>query len=136
MIWKATSSLEETEIEDAVGKGIDIRIAPDLPPAGILPDFSVEQKPCKTVGEVNLAFVSRVVKKKNLDFLLSALLNIEDHKIHLKIVGLHEESRYWEKCLQIIKQLPPNITVEITGGVSYSEALDTCFTLIFLYCRH
>lgn len=124
VIWKATSSLEETEIEDAVGKGIDIRIAPDLPPAGILPDFSVEQKPCKTVGEVNLAFVSRVVKKKNLDFLLSALLNIDDQKIYLKIVGLHEESRYWEKCLRIIKQLPPNIKVEITGGISYSEALD------------
>ncbi|MBX3289763.1 MAG: glycosyltransferase [Acidobacteria bacterium] len=123
IIWKASSDLEKKEILNAVGSQADVRIAPDLPPQEILPEFSFEQKPAKSQGEARLACVSRVVKKKNLDFLLTALSTITDRNITLDIVGLQEEQWYWEKCRSIISTLPPNIKVNAVGGVRYDEAL-------------
>lgn len=124
IIWKASSDLEKKEILNAVGSEADVRIAPDLPPQEILPKFSLEQKPAKSQGEARLACVSRVVKKKNLDFLLTALSTITDRNITLDIVGLQEEQWYWEKCRSIISTLPPNIKVNAVGGVRYDEALE------------
>lgn len=123
VIWKATSKLEVKEIEDAMGKQATFLVAPDLPPLSILPDLSFEQKPRKEKGSVRLIFISRVVKKKNLDLLLTSLLPLTDGDITLDIVGPLEEKRYWEYCRSIIDQLPANIKVNVVGGVPYQEGL-------------
>ena len=124
IFWKASSELEKKEIQNAIGFHADVKIAPDLPPRDILPDFSLEQKPNKNTAELKLSYVSRVVKKKNLHFLLTALSNINDRNITLDIIGLQEEQPYWQKCLAIIRTLPTNIKVNAHGGVTYDEVFE------------
>ncbi len=124
MIWKATSELERVEIEDALGPQKTIMIAPDLPPRSIIPDFSFAQKPRKEKGKARLIFISRVVKKKNLDLLLRSLTDLSEHEIMLDIVGPLEEKRYWEYCSSLIEGLPPNVAVNVVGGVPYNTALE------------
>ena len=99
IIWKASSDLEKKEILNAVGSQADVRIAPDLPPQEILPEFSFEQKGRR--GEARLACVSR---EKHLDG--TAFHDNRPH-ITLDIVGLQEE-QYWENAVRSASTLPPN----------------------------
>jgi glycosyltransferase involved in cell wall biosynthesis len=54
---------------------------------------------------LNLVFYSRIVPIKNLDGLLSLLLNCIDIKVNLDIYGHIEDPFYWKKCLKIITRL-------------------------------
>lgn len=123
MIWKATSEIEKKEITQALGGDQNILIASDLPPDSILPDLSLDAKPKKESGSVKLIFLSRVVRKKNLDFLLRSLLKVEGYPVSLNIVGPLEDKEYWDVCRSVIKRLPKNISINVTGGVTYEEAL-------------
>lgn len=124
VIWKASTPLEKDEIKSAISNDSVILIAPDLPPKTVLSEFQLHLKPLKIKGEVTLSFVSRVVRKKNLYFLLKALETITDYKIRLDIVGPLEDQEYWKECEKIINNMPPNIEINVIGGVTYQLVLD------------
>lgn len=124
VLWKASTELEQAEIKSVVGKNTEIMIAPDLPPREILPNFDPTAKARKDPGAVTFCFVSRVVRKKNLHFLLQAMKPLSKGKITLKIVGPLEDEAYWNECREIIETFPVNINVEIVGGVRYEAVLN------------
>lgn len=124
VLWKASTELEQGEISTVIGKKANIMIAPDLPPREILPNFDQAQKPRKDPGSVTFCFVSRVVRKKNLHFLLRSLKPLSDGSIDLKIVGPLEDEAYWKECQVIIETFPDNINVEVVGGIRYKDVLD------------
>ncbi len=66
-------------------------------------------------------FFSRIVPHKNLDFLLCVLQSVRSIW-HLDIYGTIEDKVYWEKCLDLIKKLPKNITVQYKGEINTESA--------------
>ncbi len=124
LIWKATTELEVTEIQSVFGKELRPLVAPDLTPKSILPDFEVSQKPVKEPGTVKLIFLSRIVPKKNLKYLLELLTSCGQGTIELSIVGPQEDETYWSECKDLISKLPSNITVDVVGTVTYAKGLE------------
>lgn len=123
IIWKASSDLEKNEILAVMADNCNIEVAPDLVPKVILPEFSIDQKPRKEKGSVRFIFFSRIVPNKNPAFFLERLAGISEGKVIFDIVGPHQDASYWNECVDLIARLPQNITVNITGPVSYSEGL-------------
>lgn len=123
IVWRATTEAEVPEIENAIGREVDIQVAPDLPPASILPDFAFDEKPPKAAGKVDLIFASRIAPKKNLQFLLEQLGRITLNGLTLTIVGQVEDIEYWRACKNQIESLSGRIDVRILGGVSNDELL-------------
>ncbi|MBL8181220.1 MAG: glycosyltransferase [Blastocatellia bacterium] len=124
LIWKATTELEATEIQSVFGKELKPLLAPDLTPKSILPGLDISQKPFKQSGKVDLIFLSRIVPKKNLRYLLELLLSCDEGSIRLRIVGPQEDEAYWRECEALIAKLPANITVDVVGTVEYVRGLE------------
>lgn len=74
----------------------------------------------KMENKLNLFFISRITKKKNLEFLLNIMKYI-DGEVNLKIIGPAEDTNYYEKCKEIVESLPRNINVKFIGSVNPSE---------------
>ena len=124
VIWRASFETDAQEIRDAIGDDIEIFCAPDLPPKGILPNFNISQKPTKRRGSVRFVFVSRLVRKKNLHYLLERLSPCTDGEIVLDVVGPIEDMEYWKECQAAAKTLPGNITVNVAGAMRYERILE------------
>ena len=123
LLWKASTEIECEDIRRVFGKNLDPMIAPDLPPREVLPGFSIDRKPPKISGSMRLVFMSRIDRKKNLEYLIDRLSSIAEGGIELSIVGPHEDARYWGVCREKIRRLPSNIDVNVVGAVSYLEGL-------------
>ncbi len=124
VVWRATTEAEIPEIENAIGRELEIQIAPDLPPASILPEFAFDEKPEKTQGNLRLIFASRIAPKKNLKFLLEQLGRITLNGVTLTIVGQVEDADYWRACKNQIESLSGKVDIDVLGGVSNDELLD------------
>lgn len=124
VVWKASTDLEVQEIRHRAGPASDVMVAADLTPKAIVPEYDPAQKPSKAAGELKLIFYSRIVPKKNLGFLLEVLRTVKEGRVKLDIVGPFENSGYWRECEMLIKKLPPNITPNVVGPVSYDRGLE------------
>jgi glycosyltransferase involved in cell wall biosynthesis len=89
----------------------------------ILPDFIDSERlshsyTFKKSGQLFLVFLSRISRKKNLDFLLMVLSGLpQDCSIRLTVAGPVEEPDYWEECAGLIDRLPSHIGVDVVGPV-------------------
>lgn len=124
VVWRATTEAEIPEIENAIGRELEMQVAPDLPPASILPGFAFDAKPEKSPGSLRLIFASRIAPKKNLNFLLEQLSRMSLQGIRLTIVGQVEDADYWHSCKKHIASLSGRANVRILGGVSNDELLE------------
>ena len=102
--WSVTSEIEKRETQGILKNQNLFYIAEDLPrkPLDSLPIKY------KKSGEINIVFMSRISKKKNLDGAIEILKNIKG-KINFSIYGYIEDYKYWEYCEKILKSLPVNI---------------------------
>jgi glycosyltransferase involved in cell wall biosynthesis len=116
LIWKASTELEKQDIEKALGKKKDIFVALDLPAKTIFPDYDQAVKPKKTPGELKLVFLARFARSKNFGFLPGVLGDMAG-KITVDIIGDLEDKEYWEECLEKIKKLPAEVTVNYEGVI-------------------
>ena len=116
LIWKTTAEPEKKETESFKGRGGKIFVAPNLPAQNFLEGYQQELKPKKNVGEANMVFLSRFVKKKNFKWLVDNLKNI-DGKLKIDIIGPIEDEIYWNETKKSIKKLPSNIKVEYKGHI-------------------
>jgi glycosyltransferase involved in cell wall biosynthesis len=48
---------------------------------------------------------------------------IKKGDIELEIIGPHEDPPYWDRCKELIAELPLNITTKVVGSVSNDEAI-------------
>jgi len=139
LIWHATSDSEIADIRSALVRFIpDIAsrtmLAPNL--AVALPAFSPTKRDPKQPHAIRIVFLSRVARKKNLDFALGVLQDLEG-AVTLDIYGPKEDQEYWEECEQIIDRLPPNIQVTYGGSVTPDRVNDVLanYHLFFLPTR-
>lgn len=124
VIWKASAKEEFDDIRRRIGDRAEIMTAPDLLPRSILPDFDPSMKPDKSPGHIKLVTVARITQKKNLLYLFERLTKLGDYEVELEVIGPVEDQRYWEECQSSIYGLPPNIRVNATGNLDYSEVLE------------
>jgi glycosyltransferase involved in cell wall biosynthesis len=124
VIWRASFESDAKEIRAAIGQDIEIYCAPDLPPKTILPDFTASEKPAKRSGAVRCIFVSRVVRNKNLHYLLVRLASVREGDFVLNVVGPIEDRNYWKECEEAAKQLPAKVELNVLGAMPYAETLE------------
>jgi len=116
LIWKTTAEPEKKEAESFKGRGGKIFIAPNLPARNFLEGYRQELKPKKNIGEANMIFLSRFMRKKNFKWLVDNLKNIEG-KLKIDIIGPLEDEVYWNETQKSIDNLPSNIKVDYKGHI-------------------
>lgn len=114
IIWHASSRHEAQEIRRVFGDDIQVEVAMDMT---LLPKDGSPAKRDKQKGHLRLFFLSRISAKKNLLDALRHLSGCTQGSIQFDIIGPVSDAVYWSKCQQLIKNLPPNITVNYLGGV-------------------
>ncbi len=130
LIWKTTSEYEKREAERIKGRGGQIFIAPNLTAKTFLENYRQELKPKKKVGEVRMIFLSRFMRKKNFNWLLSFLGAIEG-QLSIDIYGNLEDGNYWAETREMIKALPANISVVYRGSIPHEQVAATIFDYHF-----
>lgn len=130
VIWKASSELEESEIQRIAGNVKKVFIAPDILPKKILPNFNQSIKPLKKKGTAQLVFLSRFMRKKNFKFLVENLTDIKGDLL-IDVWGPLEDLAYWEDCYEIIKTLPSNIKIEAKGSIPFEAVAEKLFEYHF-----
>ena len=84
-------------------------------------------------NEVNLFFLSRISKKKNL---LAAIqyLKLVDSKfiINFDIIGPIEDELYWDDCLTQMKDLNTNVKVNYLGAIPNHDLQKTLVNYYFM----
>lgn len=124
VFWKAAAAEEKSDIQRVMGDKCEIYVAPNMPPKIILPDYSAALKPIKKNGELNLVFLSRLNRKKNLSFVLE-LLKKTKGTVQIDVFGASDDAPYWEECQKLLRQIPDNIKVNVCGSVEYEKVART-----------
>jgi glycosyltransferase involved in cell wall biosynthesis len=117
--FHATDATEQKDIQKYFGPSTDISLLPNLP--GVAASQSPDSIG-KQTGELSMVFVGRIHPIKNLDYLLRILARI-DSPVRLTIIGSLEDRPFWEKCRQMISELPPALAVEYLGELSHDKIL-------------
>lgn len=113
--WHATGASERDDIRRMFGTGADVFVAPNLGTPGFLAP-RVTAWPHKPEGVARLVFASRIMRKKNLAFLISSLRYLRG-EIRLDVVGPIEDAAYWAHCSELAKSLPSHVSFEYQGSV-------------------
>lgn len=112
--WHATSWSEELEIKHHFGCEVNISMASNFS-AMIVSKASPKEK---VTNELELFFLSRIAKKKNLKAALGYLMKVDrKYSIVFTIIGPVDEADYWLECQQIINQMPAHIKVHYEGSI-------------------
>ena len=144
IIWQASSEYEKQDILDVFnvvqqGGSRKIMVAPDLPEPSpkvlVAPNLltikdidtqtgSLIKPRLKMSGSVKIIFLSRIVRKKNLDFALRVLSEVQG-EVDFDIYGPLEDAAYWQECEALIRQLPANIRAIYRGVVKPERVMET-----------
>jgi len=115
--WQATTQLEKKDIIRTFGlKNNPVFIAKNLPSKVESIKVS-EEKTLHSKKPLQLVFLSRISPKKNLDFALNVLQQV-NVPVCFDIFGPKEDLAYWLKCCKSIERLPNNIYVNYCGVVN------------------
>ncbi len=124
VVWQASSIHEEREIREIFGSRSTIIRAPVLVVPDMLnPDFTApatERTP-KIKGQLRVAFLSRIARKKNLDGALRLLGQGLRGDVELTIYGGIDDPAYWAGCQRLIQSLPDNIRARYAGPVDHAD---------------
>ncbi len=84
-------------------------------------------------GRTRLVFLSRIDRKKNLDFAISVLAATRN-PVSMDIYGPVTHEDYWLECQRAIATLPPQAEVRYCGVIPNSEVMNTLagYDLFFL----
>lgn len=121
--WQASAPQEQADIRRWFGDSVSVVIAPNLRCGG---SFSVNHYAARTkqAGELEIVFLSRISRKKNLLGALRVLAGVRG-RVALHIYGPKEETAYWQECEEVIASLPDHIHVDYHGPVPNSEVVTT-----------
>jgi len=115
IVWQASSPLEEADILNTVGSNARLQIAGDLFTQLSHPN---ESRPAKRCGAARFVFLSRIDRKKNLDFALRLLASL-DGDVSFDIYGPITDATYWRECEEGIRRLPVSVQVTYHGAVPH-----------------
>ncbi len=113
--FQATDEQEEKDIKKYFKNYRSVSLVKNFT-SKTLPE-NVEIK--KEKNELKIIFLSRIVEKKNLYYLLENLPINNDYKVSLEIWGDIGDEVYWKKCEAKIKEL-----IELGISISYCGAIE------------
>lgn len=122
VIWQASFEEDKNHIMEEMGRNIKIHLAPYLPQKMENQTFNALRSE-KVRGTIYIIFVSRISRKKNLDYALRILRNIKGN-VQFDIFGPKEDLKYWNTCEKIINTLPNNIHIEHKGLLDPKDVVD------------
>lgn len=133
IVWKASGEEEAEEVRRLDLGNAKVFVAPDLTPAQIFADFDPTMKPLKAKGKARFVFSSRFVKKKNFNWLIPLLIQIEG-EIELDIIAPIEDQSYWNETRELIASLPANVRIRSVGSVEHETLLGELAKYHFFIC--
>ena len=120
--WHASTSQEKQDIERVFGSSVRSYIAIDLR-ADLFGETSEPgHDPQDTPPGGSLVFFSRIVPKKNVAVAIRAMRHVKGDT-RLSIAGPIEDAGYWNRCLELITDLPDPGRVEYLGTVPADEVV-------------
>jgi glycosyltransferase involved in cell wall biosynthesis len=128
----ATSAKEADEVRQVCPWSDGVLVAPNVRHvAANPPDWNDEPS-----GVLRLAFLGRVSRVKNLDYALKVLAEART-AVTFDIYGPIEDPAYWLECVELIRRLPSNVTVNQMGAIAHASVPTTLATydLLFLPTR-
>lgn len=120
--WHASTPQEEKEIKKHFGEKCDVKIAMNL--ASPVTEIPKSQK---KIGRADFAFLSRISKKKNLDFFIEQLGKVKQREVAtLFVYGPIEDKDYWQKCVDLAGK--NHVSIDYRGAVNPMEIKDRLAT--------
>jgi glycosyltransferase involved in cell wall biosynthesis len=123
VIWQASTIHEEVEIREFLRDSANVRKVPVLVARDVVDHAPASLRSTRAVkcpGRLDLIFVSRIARKKNLLYALKLLRGLRGEAT-LRIYGPIQDAQYWEECQNEIASLPGNVKVVYGGVVQHSE---------------
>jgi glycosyltransferase involved in cell wall biosynthesis len=117
--WSVTSTIEEKELKEIITKSAKCYIAEDLP-RKINNHLTMRNKKS---GELNIVFISRISRKKNLKYAIEIISKLKGN-IRFSIYGNKEDMDYWHICEGVLKSLPKNISWKYEGIAESENVLN------------
>jgi glycosyltransferase involved in cell wall biosynthesis len=126
LTFHASTNLEFQDIKNALSiKDRSIRIALNLPSVPIgLKLCELDFNQASLNRPLRIIFLSRISPKKNLHFALEILSRVET-EIDFDIYGPKEDEKYWEKCCNLISNLPNNVSINVLGNIRHDDIYKT-----------
>jgi glycosyltransferase involved in cell wall biosynthesis len=109
--FHATDVVERKYIEQIFEKTSSVTIAGNYATV-----YNAEKNKHKNKGELKLITIALVSPMKNHLIVLKALKECKG-LIEYHIIGSIKDQAYWEKCLEVMKQIPDNIKVTYHGEI-------------------
>ena len=118
--FHATSQQEAVDIRDRLSNHYKVFVASNL--------FNSYQRQTRRLAarrkankkEIHVVFISRIHPKKNLDFAIECLAEVESRTI-FNIYGPIDDEAYWNLCKALIAKLPSNITTHYHGAIEHAK---------------
>ena len=117
VVWHASTEQEVRHIREAMGERVTVLTARNLPSTM---ENAVANPDLVDDSRINIAFLSRVVPKKNLDYALRIIKSL-DVDVTFRIYGPIADSSYWQECRRIISGMPSNVHVSYEGAIPHRE---------------
>ena len=131
VIWHASTKAEADDIlklkSSSVTNGksgrVIIKVAVDPLSAPSFNSTSSRSSLKKNQGSVRIIFLSRISRKKNLEYALK-LLSSSSGNIQFDIYGPNEDPGYWIECRDIIDHFPPAVRARYISEVPWEDVRD------------
>ena len=120
-VWlHATSEQEAEEIRRGCPWARNIVVGPNIRSLGPLPQAA----PRTDDGRLRIVFLSRIDRKKNLDYAIRVLSKVRA-PVTFDIFGPANDSAYWAECEQLISRLPAHVEVHYRGSIPNADVAAT-----------
>ena len=133
-LWHASSPAEAADIVRALSHHDGVAVAGPISSAApavataldVPPNWSGETRefPSKPSGSLRIIFLGRIVPMKNLAAAITAVRALRGN-IRFTVCGPREDDACWQQCSRLLKAMPSNITVEVSGAVPHEEVRKT-----------
>lgn len=109
--FHATDEAEKKFIIEKFGPFVNVQVAPNIPKnIGELPAI------IKMPGELRLVSIALISPMKNFELVLEAL-KLAKGNIEYSIYGPVINQEYWNRCLKVMQEMPPQVKVIYKGGL-------------------
>jgi glycosyltransferase involved in cell wall biosynthesis len=119
-VFHSVIAHETSDIRAHIGKNVKIAEARELPRKVSEPPL----RKFKTPGQLTMVTVARISPEKNQLYALEILGRCKNHAIRYDIIGPVNDEAYWNRCKELIRSIPPNITVSYRGSIPSEKILE------------
>lgn len=119
--WQATSINEKNDIRKVLGDTAKIiKIVPNLTPSPLAISDLVDKLPSHKDKKLKIIFLSRISRKKNLDYAIRILKKVVSN-VEFNIFGVKEDLMYLNECKNLARGAPNNVSINFMGGLSHHK---------------